>query len=58
MENPICWALCPSVALGELLLSRLDWTFLGSFAFSLKNSVPLPLAGLLMLSGGLLVSVF
>jgi hypothetical protein len=58
MENPIGWAFCPTVALGELLLSRLDWTFLGLFAFSLENLVPLPLASLLMLSGGLLISVF
>jgi hypothetical protein len=58
MENLIGWAFCPAVALGELLLSRLDWTFLGSFAFSLENLVPLPLAGLLILLGGLLISVF
>jgi hypothetical protein len=58
MENPIGWAFCPAVALGELLFSRLNWTFLGLFAFSLENLVPLPLAGLFMLSGGLLISVF
>jgi hypothetical protein len=58
MENAIGWAFCHAVALGELLLSRLDWTFLGLFAFSLENLVPLPLPGLLMLLGGLLISVF